>query len=123
MEIKNFNITEDNLRFLVSKIGGLDLSLGYVCSITIKNHNRTLDQNARLWKLYGEIGNFIGETPDKIHELMGWKFLRGQTVVNNETIVSIKTTTRLTTAEMAEYQNAIERWAATELGFVFEQNY
>jgi hypothetical protein len=118
MEVKNFNISSSNLPYLFEKIKALDLSQGYVANVTIKSHTRNLEQNARLWKLYGAIGDYIGESPDKIHELMGWKFLRSQSTVNGEAIESIKSTTKLSTAEMADFQRHIEIWAGS-IGFVF----
>ena len=118
MEIKQFNISTSNLPYLFEKIKALDLSLGYVCNVTVKSHTRNLDQNARLWKLYGALGDYIGESSDKVHELMGWKFLRSQSVVNGETIEAIKSTTKLSTAEMADYQRHIELWSGS-IGFVF----
>jgi hypothetical protein len=118
MEVKNFNISSSNLPYLFEKIKALDLSQGYVCNVTVKSHGRSTDQNSRLWKLYSALGEYIGESPDKVHELMGWKFLRSQSVVNGETIEVIKSTTKLTTAEMADYQNKIELWAGS-IGFAF----
>ena len=118
IEIKNFNISQPNLPYLFSKIQDLDLSLGYVCNVTLKSHGRTADQNSRLWKLYSELGEYIGESSDKVHELMTWKFLRSQTTVNGESIEVVKSTTKLTTAEMADYQNKIELWAGS-IGFAF----
>jgi hypothetical protein len=118
MEVKNFNISTSNLPYLFEKIKALDLSLGYVCNVTIKSHGRSTDQNSRLWKLYSALGDYIGESPDGIHVLMGYKFLRCQHVVNGETIESILSTTKLTTAEMADYQNKIELWAGS-IGFAF----
>jgi hypothetical protein len=121
MEIKSFNISSSNLPYLFEKIKALDLSQGYVANVTIKSHTRNLEQNSRLWKLYGALGEYIGESPDKIHELMGWKFIRSQSVVNGETIEVIKSTTKLSTAEMAQFQNDIEIWAGS-IGFVFNEN-
>jgi hypothetical protein len=118
IEIKNFNISQPNLPYLFSKIQDLDLSLGYVCNVTLKSHIRSLDSNARLWKLYTSLGEYIGESSDKVHELMTWKFLRSQSTVNGETIEVVKSTTKLTTAEMADYQNKIELWAGS-IGFAF----
>jgi hypothetical protein len=118
IEIKNFNISQPNLPYLFSKIQDLDLSLGYVCNVTLKSHGRTTDQNSRLWKLYTSLGEYIGESSDKVHELMTWKFLRSQTTVNGESIEVVKSTTKLTTAEMADYQNKIELWAGS-IGFAF----
>ena len=118
MEIKSFNISTSNLPYLFEKIKALDLSLGYVCNVTIKSHGRSADQNSRLWKLYSALGDYIGESPDNIHQLMGYKFLRSQITVNGEAIESILSTTKLTTAEMADYQNKIELWAGS-IGFAF----
>ena len=117
-EVKNFNISTTNLPYLFEKIKALDLSLGYVANVTIKSHTRNLEQNSRLWKLYGALGEYIGETPDKVHELMGWKFLRSQSTVNGEAIEVIKSTTKLSIAEMADYQRHVEIWAGS-IGFVF----
>jgi hypothetical protein len=119
-ELKNFNISTSNLPYLFEKIKALDLSLGYVCNVTIKSHTRNIEQNSRLWKLYGALGDYIGETPDKVHELCGFKFLRSQSTVNGEAIEVIKSTTKLSTAEMAQFQNNIEVWAGT-IGFVFNE--
>ena len=120
MEIKNFNLSNSNLPYLVAKIQSLDLSVGYVCNVLQKQSKRTLDQNARLWKLYGNLGEYIGEFPYKVHELMGWKFLRSQCEVNGESFEVVKSTTKLTTAEMADYQNKIELWAGS-IGFAFNE--
>ena len=120
MEVKSFNISKSNLPYLFEKIKALDLSLGYVANVTLKSHGRSTEQNSRLWKLYSALGDYIGETPDKVHELCGFKFLRSQSVVNGETIEVIKSTTKLSTAEMAKFQNNIEVWAST-IGFVFNE--
>lgn len=122
MEIKSFNISTSNLPYLFEKIKALDLSQGYVANVTIKSNTRNIEQNSRLWKLYSALGDYIGESPDKVHELMGWKFLRSQSVVNGETIEVIKSTTKLSTAEMADYQRHVEIWAGT-IGFVFNEDY
>jgi hypothetical protein len=49
---------------------------------------------------------------------MGYKFLRSQKVVNGEVVDVIKSTTKLNTKDMTEYQDAIVRWAA-DIGFVW----
>lgn len=119
-EVKNFNISTTNLPYLFEKIKALDLSLGYVANVTIKSHTRNTEQNSRLWKLYGSLGDYIGHSPDEVHQLMGFKFLRSQNVVNGETIEVIKSTTKLSIAEMADFQRAIELWAGS-IGFVFNE--
>jgi hypothetical protein len=42
---------------------------------------------------------------------MGYKFLRFQTEIAGNPVELIKSTTKLTTSEMASYQQEIEIWA------------
>jgi len=79
---------------------------------------RSTEQNSRYWKLLTELGQHIGHTPDETHTLMGFKFLRELKTINGEAVEVIKSTTKLNTQQMADYQNAIERWAS-EIGFYF----
>ena len=55
-----------------------------------------------------------------MHDLCRFKFLRNAITIEGERLPLLRTTTKLTTAEMAEYQDAIERWAAG-MGFIFEE--
>lgn len=120
--IKQFNLSPSNLNNFIDKLKQLDLAnVRYVANVTEKKSNRTIEQNSRLWKLYTELGQHIGETPDRVHELMGYKFLREQKVINGETVETIKSTTKLTTMQMSEYQDQIEIWAANYLGFYFNE--
>jgi hypothetical protein len=117
--IKNFHITAQNLPFLVQKMQRLDPHKNWVANVTEKKTKRSIEQNKRLWDLYGALGAHIGEDKDAVHELMGYKFLRELKTINGESVEVIKSTTKLSTAEMAEYQEAIERWAAS-IGFYWE---
>lgn len=120
--IKNFSLSPHNVDNFISKLKQLDLTnVRYVANVVEKKSNRTIEQNSRLWKLYTELGNHIGETPDNVHELMGYKFLREQKIINGETVETIKSTTKLNTAEMAQYQTQIEIWANQQLGFYFDE--
>jgi len=122
MTILNFNLSKSNLPYFIEKLQSLDLEkTNYVANVTEKKTKRTSDQNSRLWKLYTELGNHIGEHQDRVHELMGYKFLRYQDEINGEIIERVKSTTKLTTAEMSEYQDKIEQWANT-IGFIFNEN-
>jgi hypothetical protein len=53
---------------------------------------------------------------------MGYKFLRYQTEIAGMPVELIKSTTKLTTSDMTEYQNAIEIWAQTNLGWMWDYN-
>ena len=107
-----------NYEFLLKRLDTLDPNTRWQVSVIEYKSKRSVEQNSRLWQLYNDLGNHIGESPDKIHELCGFKFLRYQTVVNGETIEAVRSTTKLNTQEMTDYQDAIVRWAA-EIGFVW----
>ncbi len=114
-------MSSTNRDSLVAKLMSLDPNTVWMVSAKPRKDKRTIEQNRRLWDLYTAIGDHIGETKDRVHELMGWKFLRYQDVVAGQQVELIKSTTKLNTKEMAEYQEAIERWAAMELGFVWDE--
>jgi len=48
---------------------------------------------------------------------MKYKFLRTERIINGESYEVLKSTTKLTVEEMTDYQEKIEMWAASELGF------
>ena len=81
---------------------------------------RSLEQNERLWALYGSVANHLGEDASTIHELMGYKFLREQREICGNPVELIKSTTKLTTSDMTEYQNSIEVWAQSNLGWMWD---
>jgi len=121
--ITSFNVKPHNLPNLISQLTAMANSgEDWVVSAKLKQSSRSIIQNSRLWSLYTALGLHIGEAPDRIHSLMGFKFLRELTTVNGEAIEVVKSTTKLTTAEMASYQESIERWANMELGFIFQYN-
>lgn len=107
-----------NYENLLRQLDGLTPTTRWQVTVSDYKIKRSICQNSRLWKIYNDIGKHIGESPDKVHQLMGFKFLRYQTEVNGETIEAIKSTTKLNTHEMTDYQDAIVRWAA-DIGFVW----
>ena len=118
--MKPFHLTPSNRAYLIDKINKLDPTKVWEVVIRERKSKRSVEQNRRLWDLYGAIGDYIGEDKDKVHELMGYKFLRYQAEIAGVTVELIKSTTKLTTKEMTEYQEAIERWAAN-IGFYWEE--
>ena len=46
----------------------------------------------------------------------------GYNAENKMPVELIKSTTKLTTSDMTEYQNAIEIWAQTNLGWMWDYN-
>lgn len=118
--IKDFHISPYNLSALFDKINKLDPTRKWVCNVRERQSKRSIDQNARYWKLITEFGAYLGYDKDEMHDLCRFKFLRDRVIVGDEPMPRLKSTTRLTTAEMVDYQEAIERWAAG-LGFVFDE--
>jgi hypothetical protein len=108
-----WNLTKDNLENLIHKLRELDFSKRWRVTVTDAKLNRSLEQNERLWELYTSIGNHLGIEKDKIHELMGYKFLRYQTEIAGMPVELIKSSTKLTVSEMTDYQHQIEVWAQT----------
>jgi len=106
-------LTKENLENLITKLKELDFSKRWRVTIVEAKANRSLEQNERLWELYTSVGNHLGIEKDKIHELMGYKFLRYQTEIAGTPVELIKSSTKLTTSEMSEYQHQIEIWAQT----------
>ena len=108
-----------NYDFLLKRLDALDPTIRWSIKASPFKSTRSNEQNSRLWKLYTELGAYIGHSPDEVHELMGYKFLRELKTVNGEAVEAIKSTTKLNTKAMTEYQEQIERWAS-EIGFYFE---
>ena len=106
-------MTKENLDNLITKLKELDFSKRWRVTVVEAKANRSLEQNERLWELYTSVGNHLGIEKDKIHELMGYKFLRYQTEIAGTPVELIKSSTKLTTSEMSEYQHQIEIWAQT----------
>jgi hypothetical protein len=108
-----WSLNQANLNGLVEKLKNLDWTKSWRVTVVEAKANRSLEQNERLWELYTSIGNHLGIEKDKIHELMGYKFLRYQTEIAGNAIELVKSSTKLTTSEMGEYQHQIEIWAQT----------
>jgi hypothetical protein len=119
-EMIKWALTKDNLPQLIEKLKNLDFTKRWRVTVTDAKLNRSLEQNERLWQLYTSISQHTGIDKSQLHELMGWKFLREQKVIAGMPCEVIKSTTKLTTSEMTEYQNSIEIWAQTNLGWMWD---
>ena len=113
MIVLKWNLTKDNLANLITKLRSLDWTKHWRVTVVEAKANRSLEQNLRLWELYTSVSNHLGIEKDKIHELMGYKFLRYQDLIAGFPVELVKSTTKLTTAEMTEYQHQVEIWAQT----------
>ena len=112
-EMIKWALTKDNLPQLIEKLKNLDFTKRWRVTVTDAKLNRSLEQNERLWELYTSLSQHLGIEKDRIHELCGFKFLRYQTEIAGMPVELIKSTTKLTTSEMTEYQQQIEVWGQT----------
>ena len=112
-EMIKWALTKDNLPQLIEKLKSLDFTKRWRVTVTDAKLNRSLEQNERLWELYTSLSQHLGIEKDRIHELCGYKFLRYQTEIAGMPVELIKSSTKLTTSEMTEYQQQIEVWGQT----------
>jgi hypothetical protein len=117
--MNRFTLSANNLPYFIKMLYALDLTQPLDIEWRERKSKRTIDQNSRLWAIYKILGDHIGLDNDEVHQMCGYKFLRYQKEVNGKTEEFIKSTTKLNTAEMADYQDAISRWAS-ELGVWIE---
>lgn len=126
MENVSYKLTKDNKRPLMTTIYnnlGVWLESNAELEVCIRPYNskRSVEQNRRLWKIYGELAdkawvNGRRYSAETWHEYCKGYFLGFELKAmpdGSELKTPISTTT-LNVAEMTEYQNNIQSWAANE---------
>ena len=132
MQSVAYRLTKDNKRPLMTTIYnnlGVWLESNAELEVCIRPYNskRSVEQNRRLWKIYGELADkawvngrrFSMET---WHEYCKGMFLGYELKAmpdGTEVKMPISTTT-LNTAEMTDYQNRLQAWAAGNFGLIWE---
>lgn len=117
--MSEFVLTPTNRQQLIDKILSLDVTRLWNVTVVERKKKRSSEQNKRYWKLLTEFGKHLGYTPDEMHDICRFKFLRNAIEIEGERLPLLATTTKLTSAEMVEYQDMIERWGHG-MGFVFD---
>jgi hypothetical protein len=116
----NYTINASNRESFFEQVKKLDPTVLWQAKIVERKSSRTLDQNARYWKLITDFGEYCGYDREEMHQEVGRRFLTYEKKMPNGEIKKfVKSTTKLTTKEMAELQEHIERVAAQQ-GFIFE---
>nr|DAJ23707.1 MAG TPA: NinB protein [Caudoviricetes sp.] len=131
MNEAKFTLTPQNARGVMRSIwdnlngwfenGNLEIT------IRPRKSKRSVEQNRRLWKIYGELAdkawvNGRRYSAETWHEYCKGVLLGFDIKVmpdGTEVKMPISTTT-LNTAEMTDYQNRLQSWAATEFGIIWE---
>ena len=132
MENVSYKLTKDNKRPLMTTIYnnlGAWLEANAELEVCIRPYNskRSVEQNRRLWKIYGELAdkawvNGRRYSAETWHEYCKGMFLGFELKAmpdGTELKTPISTTT-LNTAEMTDYQNRIQAWASQEFGIIWE---
>ena len=122
LQHRPFNLVKSNLAVLVARLNDLldsDDPDNWQVLIKKRADSRSVEQNARLWSLYTSIGNYLGYSAEECHELFGYKFLLIEKYVGREKITKIRSTTKLSVKDMAEYMEKIEAFAS-HLGWNYE---
>ena len=78
----------------------------------VRKQFRSLNENDYYWGVViEEISDFTGFSPQEVHELLKWKFLR---IVKGK-LESCRSTTNLSVGEFEDYLSQIRQWASEEL--------
>ena len=110
--MNRFTLTATNRTSLFETLSHLDPTRLWDVEWREKKSKRTIDQNSRLWGvLYKAISEHTGYELDEVHQMMGYQFLRYQKEHKGLVQEFIKSTTKLDTKEMTDYQDSISRWA------------
>ncbi|WP_295710280.1 recombination protein NinB [uncultured Neisseria sp.] len=132
MENVSYKLTKDNKRPLMTTIYnnlGVWLETNAELEVCIRPYNskRSIEQNRRLWKIYGKLAdeawvNGRRYSAETWHEYCKGMFL-GYELKAMPDGTEVKTpisTTTLNTAEMTDYQNRLQAWAAGNFGLIWE---
>lgn len=126
--MKPFVITPQNKPHAIAHIERLDPTKQWEMIIRERKSTRSLEQNRWIRGFAADLGDYLGYSPDECYEMLMFKFCP-HFIVDPQTQKEIRTAghfskkqdgTPRNTAEAAEVQDAVQRWAA-ELGFVWEQ--
>ncbi|HHK5988334.1 recombination protein NinB [Neisseria sp. P0009.S008] len=132
MQSVAYRLTKDNKRPLMTTIYnnlGVWLEANSELEVCIRPHKskRSIEQNRRLWKIYGELAdkawvNGRRYSAETWHEYCKGMFLGYELKAmpdGSELKTPISTTT-LNTVEMTDYQNRLQAWAAGNFGLIWE---
>lgn len=88
---------------------------------------RSIEQNRRLWKIYQHLSETVWVDvrrfdPETWHEYCKGKFIGYDVIAmpDGSEIRRPMSSAKLNTAEMTDYQNNIQAWAAAEFGVIWE---
>ena len=105
----------DRISDLVAK---LDMSKAWAVTVEPYKKKRSLNQNALYWRWIALVARETGNANDDVHEALKAKFCPPRTVHLGDEERDIRSTAKLTTAEMQAYMDAVYAYVTTELGML-----
>ena len=114
--------SSEELEHLQKQIGELDLSKAWEVEIKEYDHQRSIQQNRKYWKLVGELGSYLGYSTEEIHNMMKYKYLSYKNDLLGDEVVVVPSTSKLSIKEFIDYLSHVEGFAYS-LGFKLEENY
>lgn len=132
MQSVAYRLTKDNKRPLMTTIynnlgAWLEATAELEVCIRPYKSKRSIEQNRRLWSIYGKLAdeawvNGRRYSAETWHEYCKGMFLGFElkAMPDGTEIKTPISTTTLNTAEMTDYQNRLQAWAAGEFGIIWE---
>lgn len=132
MENVSYKLTKDNKRPLMTTIYnnlGAWLEANAELEVCIRPYNskRSVEQNRRLWKIYGELADKAWVNGRRYNAETWHEYCKGvllgfdiKAMPDGTEVKTPISTTTLNTAEMTDYQNRLQAWAAREFGIIWE---
>lgn len=115
-KIKNKQIVWNDKPKLVDYISTITENTYVNVEITIKENKRTNKQNKLWWSWMKIISNELGYTKDEIHDILKYKFLLREEIIDGETKQYVKSTSTLTKKEFNELTTKVFYWSNETLG-------
>lgn len=80
-----------------------ELKAGMVVDVEYKAKNRSIEQNALYWLFCTYCGKQLGMTKEEVHEAFKYAFLKDKKIKNGKLLIYIRSTSKLSKEEFAEY--------------------
>ena len=104
-------IVWDNKTKLVDYIQGIEDGTNLSIEITETPDKRTNKQNKLWWSWMKIISNELGYTKNEVHEILKYKFLLREEIIEGETNQYIKSTATLTKQEFNKLTQDVFFWS------------
>lgn len=110
-KIKNGKIIWDNQAEMINFVSTITDDTYVTVDIRINEDPRTNRQNKLWWAWMKIIGRELGYTKNEIHDILKYKFLLREEIIEGETQQYVKSTSTLTKKEFNKLTSDVHFWA------------